>query len=82
MLQSVLEYFYVYLDSMNSKKKFVYLTPLSFKAKVDFSDLMDSFHSCEIKEESNESLLVTTLNQKHTFWIPKKGNEHWKVTNK
>lgn len=67
---------------MNSKKKFVYLTPLSFKAKVDFSDLMDSFHSCEIKEESNESLLVTTLNQKHTFWIPKKGNEHWKVTNK
>ena len=62
-----------------SKKKFIYLTPLSFKAKVDFVDLMDSFHSCEIKNQNETSYLVTTLNQKHTFWIPKKGNEHWKV---
>ena len=64
---------------MKQKKKFVYLTPLSFNAKVDFSDLMDSFHSCEVKKEENERLLLTTLNQKHTFWISKKGNQDWKV---
>lgn len=55
------------------------LTPLSFKAKVDFCDLMNSFHSCEIKDENEKMFLVTTLNQKFTFWIPKKGNDHWKV---
>lgn len=65
---------------MTSKKKFVYLTPLSFQAKVDFEDLMNHFHSCEIKQEESERLLVTSLNQQHTFWIPKKGNKHWKVT--
>lgn len=64
---------------MKHKKKFVYLTPLSFKAKVEFSDLFDSLHSCEIKEEKNDLFKVTTLNQNHTFWISKKGNEHWKV---
>ena len=64
------------------KKKFVYLTPLSFEAKVYFSDWMDSFHSCEIKQENEDRLLVTTLNQKDTFWIPKKGNKHWKVEKK
>lgn len=64
---------------MKQKKKFVYLTPISFQAKVDFSDLMNSFHSCEVKAEKDDMILVTTLNQEHTFWIPKKGNENWKV---
>ena len=64
---------------MKQKKKFVYLTPISFQAKVDFIDLMNSFHSCEVKAEKDDMILVTTLNQEHTFWIPKKGNENWKV---
>lgn len=64
---------------MKTKKKFIYLTPLTLKAKNDFYDLMDCFHGCEIKEEHNDLFLVTSINQRHTFWIPKKGNQHWKI---
>lgn len=65
---------------MKQQKKFVYLTPLSFQAKVDFSEKMNLFHSCEVIKEDSDRFLITTLNQEHTFWIPKKGNEHWNIT--
>lgn len=61
------------------KKRFIYLTPLTYTAKNDFEDLMNGFHSCEIKKEEPDRFLVTTLNQEHTFWISKKGNKHWKI---
>lgn len=62
-----------------SKKKFVCVTPISRKAKNRFANEMDLFHSCEIESEENDMLFLASLNKKYFFWVPKKGNEHWRV---
>ncbi len=62
-----------------SKKKFVCVSPLSKKAKNRFANEMDLFHSCEVETEENNMLFLASLNRKYFFWVPKSGNEHWRV---
>lgn len=62
-----------------SKKKFVCVSPLSKKAKNRFANEMELFHSCEVEIEENDMLFLASLNKKYFFWVPKRGNEHWRV---
>ena len=61
------------------KKKFVCVHPLSRKAKNRFSNEMDLFHSCKVENEDNDMLFLASLNRKYFFWVPKDGNEHWRI---
>ncbi len=40
---------------------------------------MDSFHSCVIEQEKDDMMHLASINQCYYFWLPKEGNEHWKV---
>jgi|TARA_B100001094_G_scaffold140545_1_gene136220 hypothetical protein len=62
-----------------SKKKFVCVSPLSKKAKNRFANEMELFHSCAIETEENDMFFLASLNRKYFFWVPKRGNEHWRV---
>ena len=64
---------------MKVKKKFVNVEPISPKAKNRFVNIMNSFHACEVEQEKDEMYFLASLNKKYYMWLPKKGNEHWKV---
>ena len=61
------------------KKRFVNVTPLSSKAKNRFINIMQSFHSCEIEQETQDMFFLVSINRQYCFWIQKNGNEHWKI---
>lgn len=61
------------------KTKFICVTPVSFKAKVTFCDLMDEFHSCRILEESEDKVRLESLNKSYQFWMSLKEDKNWKV---
>ena len=61
------------------KKKFVNVEPVSNLAKDRFSEIMDSFHACEVKEEKDDMYYLASINKKYFMWLPKKGNDHWKI---
>lgn len=67
---------------MNSKtkKRFINVIPLSLIAKDRFENIMNSFHSCIILDETSEKFYLSSLNEKYYFWVQKEGNEHWKLT--
>jgi hypothetical protein len=60
-----------------TKKKFINVTPKSSKAKNRFCNIMDSFHSCQIEQETADKFFLVSLNRQYCFWVQKKGNEHW-----
>lgn len=64
---------------IKKKKKFINVIPLSKKARNRFINIMDSFHSCEIEQETKDKLFLVSLNKQYCFWIQKEGNEHWKL---
>jgi hypothetical protein len=64
---------------MKTKSKFVCVSPLSSKAKNRFANQMEKFHSCLVEQETDDMLFLASLNKQYFFWVPKKGNEHWKV---
>jgi hypothetical protein len=70
---------------MNCKKKskFVCVSPISSKAKNRFSNIMDNLHSCAVEQEKIidgiDCFFLVSLNKKYCFWVPKKGNDHWKI---
>ena len=61
------------------KKRFVSVTPLSFKARNRFINIMSSLHSCEVKQETTDKFFLVSINRQYCFWIQKEGNEHWKI---
>lgn len=61
------------------KRKFVNVTPLTNIAKDRFIHLMDSFHACEVENETDNVFYLTSINKQYSFVVQKKGNEHWKV---
>ena len=61
------------------KKRFVNVTPLSSKAKNRFINIMGSFHSCEVEQETQDMFFLVSINRQYCFWIQKNGNEHWKI---
>jgi len=66
-----------------TKTKRVCVTPLSSKAKNRFANIMDLFHTCTVEQERNidgiDHMFLVSLNRQYCFWVPKKGNDHWKV---
>lgn len=64
---------------MKVKKKFVNVEPISSKAKNRFVNNMNSFHACEVEQEKDEMYFLSSLNKQYYMWLPKKGNEHWRV---
>lgn len=62
-----------------AKNKFVCVTPLSSKAKNRFANQMDKFHSCLVEQETSDMFFLASLNRQYFFWVPKKGNDHWKI---
>lgn len=62
-----------------TKKKFVYVTPLSKIAKDRFIGIMKSFHACEVEQESEDMFFLVSLNKMYHFCLQKEGNEHWRI---
>ena len=67
------------MNSMIIKKKFINVKPKSPKAKNRFINIMNSFHACEVEQETNDKFFVVSLNRQYCFWIQKTGNEHWEI---
>ena len=64
---------------MKTKKKFVNVEPISAKAKNRFVNTMNSFHACVVEQEKDDMYFLASLNKQYFMWLPKKGNEHWKI---
>lgn len=64
---------------IKEKKKFVNVTPLSKIAKNRFTDIMQSFHACEVEKENDNILFLVSLNKLYRFCVQKEGNEHWRI---
>jgi hypothetical protein len=64
---------------MKTKSKFVCVTPVSSKAKNRFANQMEKFHSCQVEQETSDMFFLASLNRQYFFWVPKKGNDHWKI---
>jgi hypothetical protein len=68
---------------MTTKTKRVSVTPLSSKAKNRFANNMELFHTCVVEQEKLISgvphIFLVSLNKQYCFWVPEKGNEHWKI---
>ena len=67
------------VKTLKNKRKFVNVTPLSSKAKNRFVNIMQSLHSCEVEQETDDKFFLVSINGQYCFWIQKTGNEHWKV---
>ena len=61
------------------KRKFVSVEPISVIAKNRFVEDMNSFHSCVIEQEKDDMIHLASINKCYYFWLPREGNEHWKV---
>tara|TARA_B100001964_G_C14149184_1_gene561191 strand:+ start:260 stop:466 length:207 start_codon:yes stop_codon:yes gene_type:complete len=61
------------------KAKFVYVQPKSLQAQDRFENLMDKFHSCKVKEELNNKVLVDSISGRYSFWIDKEYDTNWEV---
>jgi hypothetical protein len=66
-----------------TKLKRVSVIPQSSKAKNRFANIMDNFHTCTVEQEKLidgvDHLFLVSMNKMYCFWVPKKGNEHWKI---
>lgn len=61
------------------RTKFICVSPISFKAKVKFSDLMDQFHSCRVIMEKDDKVFLESLNKSYQFWMNLKDDHNWKI---
>ena len=68
------------MKPFKTKKKFVNVSPKSSKAKNRFKNIMNSFHACEVEQETNDKFFLVSINKMYCFWIQKEGNEHWEIT--
>ena len=68
------------MKTPKTKKRFVNVIPKSAKAKNRFINIMQSFHSCEVEQETDDKFFLVSLNGMYCFWIQKTGNEHWEIT--
>ena len=67
------------MKAPKTKKRFVNVTPLSSKSKNRFVNIMGSFHSCEVEQETNDKFFLVSLNRQYFLWVQKTGNENWKI---
>lgn len=61
------------------KRKIVNVEPISAKAKNRFVNILDSLHGCHVEQEKDDMLFLASLNKKYFMWLPKDGNEHWRI---
>jgi len=61
------------------KRKMVNVEPISSKAKNRFANIMDNFHGCHVEQEKDDMMFLASLNRKYFMWLPKDGNEHWRI---
>jgi len=61
------------------KRKMVNVEPISSKAKNRFVNIMDNLHGCHVEQEKDDLLFLASLNKKYFMWVPKTGNEHWRI---
>jgi len=64
-----------------NKRKFVNVEPISSKAKNRFANIMDKLHACVVEQEKDNMFFLASINKCYFFWLPKDGNEHWKIVN-
>ena len=64
------------------KRKMVNVEPISAKAKNRFVNILDSLHGCHVEQEKDDMLFLASLNKKYFMWLPKTGNEHWRILTK
>jgi hypothetical protein len=64
---------------MKEKRKFVSVEPISVIAKNRFVEDMQSLHSCVIQQEQEDMIYLSSINKCYFFWLPREGNEHWRV---
>lgn len=68
---------------MSIKTKRVSVTPVSSKAKNRFANIMNQFHMCTVEQEKMIDgvmhFFLVSMNRMYCFWVPVKGNEHWKI---
>ena len=60
-------------------KKLICVSPISSKAKNRFANEMDKLHSCKIEDQTEDMFFLSSINKKYFFWVPKKGNDHWRI---
>jgi len=69
--------------STATKVKRVSVVPVSIQAKNRFFNTMDRFHMCTVENEKKidgvDHLFLVSMNRQYCFWVPRKGNEHWKI---
>jgi hypothetical protein len=65
--------------SLKEKRKIISVEPVSSKAKNRFANIMDSLHGCVVEQEKDNMFFLASLNRKYFMWLPKTGNEHWKI---
>ena len=61
------------------KRKFVNIEPISNLARDRFANIMDSLHGCIIEQEKDNMYFLASINKRYFMWLPKNGNEHWKL---
>ena len=61
------------------KRKMVNVEPISAKAKNRFVNILDSLHGCHVEQEKDNMVFLASLNRKYFMWLPKTGNEHWRI---
>jgi hypothetical protein len=61
------------------KRKMVNVEPISAKAKNRFVNILDSLHGCHVEQEKDDMMFLASLNRKYFMWLPKDGNEHWRI---
>ncbi len=64
---------------MKEKRKFVSVVPISVIAKNRLVEDMQSLHSCVVQQEQEDMIYLSSINKCYFFWLPREGNEHWKV---
>lgn len=64
------------------KRKMVNVEPISAKAKNRFVNILDSLHGCHVEQEKDDMVFLASLNRKYFMWLPKDGNEHWRILTK
>lgn len=61
------------------KRKFVNVEPISEAATNRFVNIMDSLHGCVVEKEKDNMFYLASINKKYFMWLPKTGNDHWKI---
>jgi len=61
------------------KTKFVCVSPISSKAKLDFELDMKSLHSCRVKHEEDTVYYLESLNKEYYFSVNKEKDSNWRI---